>query len=97
MEIMKKLLLTITAVLFASSFLFSQSLEWAKQVGGTEKIGGSELGQGNSIAVDGNGNVYSIGNFTGTINFDPGNASFELNATKKSIFISKRDASGNFV
>lgn len=45
------------------------SLGWAKRIGGTLADSGSD------IALDGNGNIYSIGGFYGTVDFDPGTGS----------------------
>ncbi len=51
----------------------------------------------NSIAVDGNGNVYTTGNFRDTVDFDPGPGVYSLYTPNFDIFISKLDSSGNFV
>jgi hypothetical protein len=66
---------------------------WAKQLGGS---GGD---QGFSISVDGAGNVYSSGYFTGTADLDPGPGVFNLAAanTVQDAYISKLDGAGNFV
>lgn len=71
----------------------SQGLfSWARGFGST----GRDLGY--SVAVDGLGNVYSTGTFSGTADFDPGPGTYTL-ATKGDydVFISKLDMSGNFV
>jgi len=67
---------------------------WAKQMGGT-----SNSCQGNSIAVDISGNIYTTGSFFGgTVDFDPGVTDYYLSAGGSAgIFISKLDANGNFV
>lgn len=44
----------------------AQVYQWAKGIGGTE----SDVGQ--AIAVDAEGNVYTTGYFSGTVDFDPG-------------------------
>jgi uncharacterized membrane protein YqhA len=62
---------------------------WAKGMGGT----GDDHGA--SVASDASGNVYTTGSFTGTVDFDPGTGVFDL--TGSGFFISKLDASGNFV
>ena len=52
------------------------------------------------IAVDGSGNVYTAGTFTGTFDFDPGSASFTLvntTTTARDIFVQKLTSLGNFV
>ena len=64
---------------------------WAKTVGGI----GFEYG--NSIGVDGNGNVYVAGNFTSTADFNPGTALFNLSAAGTDIYILKLSPSGDFV
>lgn len=61
-------------------------------------MGGTSGNIGKSIAIDSYGNVYSIGNFYGTVDFNPGPGTFNLHSTAGSdIFISKIDASGNFI
>lgn len=72
--------------------LNAQNFEWAKQ------IGGADYEQGLSIAHDVSGNIYSVGIFEGTTDFDPGPGTYNLtSAGDAEIFISKLDASGNFV
>jgi hypothetical protein len=68
-------------------------LFWAKQMGGLSSDGGA------SIAVDTSGNIYTTGNFGGTADFDPGPSTFNLSTSGISpdIFVSKLDASGNFL
>ncbi len=70
----------------------AQPLQWAKSMGGTENDYGS------SLAVDSEGNVCSIGSFEGTADFDPGAGTFNLSSSGGyDIYISKLDASGEFV
>jgi hypothetical protein len=86
--------LTIILIFVFNSlgYTYAQSLNWVKQFGGTSEE------QGKSIAVDANGNVYTMGYFYGTVDFDPGNGTYNLiSAGINDIFISKLDASGNFV
>lgn len=65
---------------------------WAKQ------IGGKEHEQANSIAVDGNGNIYVAGTYNDTVDFDPGNGVSKLiSAGDADAFITKLDNDGNFV
>jgi hypothetical protein len=64
---------------------------WARQMGGV----GPDNGTG--IVVDPGGNVYTTGWFTGTADFDPGTGTYNLVSSARDIFVSKLDASGNFV
>src|SRR5690554_1205426 len=54
-----------------------------------------------SISVDPNGNIYTTGYFTGTVDFDPGTGTtYNLTRTGTSgndVFVSKLDNNGNFV
>jgi hypothetical protein len=66
---------------------------WAKKF-----TAGSSTGY--SVAIDASNNVYSIGRFMGTVDFDPGSATTNLTSPgvgTGQIYISKLDASGNFV
>ena len=69
------------------------NLIWAKQ------MGGGSFDYGTSICVDDLGNVYTIGYFRFTADFDPGPGVFNLTSTLNGIdiSISKLDNSGNFV
>ncbi|MBC7937565.1 MAG: SBBP repeat-containing protein [Rhizobacter sp.] len=80
--------------IFISKLDASGNFVWAKQLGGTFND------QGYGIAVDASGNVYTTGSFQGTADFNPDPAvTFNLASSGGSndIFISKLDASGNFV
>ncbi len=78
--------------IFISKLDASGNFVWAKA------MGGASFDRGSSIALDGSGNVYTTGNFSGTADFDPGAGVFNLtDAGYGDIFISKLDASGNFV
>lgn len=68
------------------------NLVWAKSMGGTSQD------IGNAIAVDSSGNVYTTGEFNGTVDFDPGPGSFDIiTFGGKDAFISKLNSSGDFV
>jgi hypothetical protein len=65
---------------------------WAK------RIGGGGIDRGNSMTVDASGNVYTTGNFVGTVDFDPGAGIKNLVTTGNSdVYISKLDATGQLV
>ncbi len=90
---MKKILL-LSVIIFATFILNAQSpaFQWAKQMGGTS----SEVAR--SVASDSSGNIYTIGDFYGTVDFDPGTGTYNLTSTGYSdIFISKLDNLGNFI
>ncbi|MBU1821874.1 MAG: SBBP repeat-containing protein, partial [Bacteroidetes bacterium] len=70
----------------------SGNFVWAKS------MGGSVFDSGFSITVDASGNVYTIGLFFGTVDFNPGLATADLtSAGFNDIFVSKLDAFGNFI
>jgi hypothetical protein len=78
--------------MFVSKLDAGGNLVWAKQVSGISHDGG------NSVVVDGAGNVYITGYFLGTTDFDPGADVFKLtSAGDTDIFVSKLDTDGNFV
>lgn len=82
----------LSLILLAQKDTSAQSVLWAKDIGGTSQ---EEPGD---LALDLNGNVYTAGFFNGTVDFDPGPNSFNLTALGTGeAFISKLDASGNFV
>ncbi len=80
--------------------LWSQngSFKWAKSFGG--------IADGNTarcIKTDKAGNVYTVGDYTHTVDFNPGIGLFNLTANhvpnrpKKDVFIQKLDSNGNFL
>lgn len=80
------------ADIFISKLDGSGNFVWAKAMGGSINDVGA------SLAVDASGNVYAIGYFSGTGDFDPGPGTLNLTtAGLYDIFISKIDNSGNFV
>jgi hypothetical protein len=61
-------------------------------------IGGGGADDAWSITTDPNGNVYTIGEFRGTVDFDPGAGIINLTSNGGSdIFIQKLDGSGNLL
>ncbi len=65
---------------------------WVKQMGGTS------ADYGRSITTDTGGNVYTTGNFNGTVDFDPGVGIVNFtSAGSYDIFIQKLDIAGNLL
>ena len=85
--------------LYVSKLNSSGSFVWAKQVGGPGSMAIRSFPiDGSSTAIDTNGNIYTTGAFSGTVDFDPGAGVHNLTAAGKAdIFVSKLDLSGNFV
>ncbi|MGC6421117.1 MAG: SBBP repeat-containing protein [Chitinophagales bacterium] len=82
-------------VICLSTFSYAQQVnfDWAISFGA-----GNFIDAGESIAVDGSGDVYTIGAFRGTIDFDPGPGSNNLTSQGGyDVFIQKLDPSGNFL
>jgi hypothetical protein len=83
----------LTILLFFFSFAHSQSFNWAKRIGGTSNDFGL------SLVLDSNKNVYSVGVYTGTVDFNPGSPIFNL--TGQTLYydgyVSKLDSNGNFL
>lgn len=69
-------------------------IEWAKQIGGIYRT------EGTSITVDKFGSIFYTGMFRGTVDFDPGIATYNLTSEggfgSSDIFIAKLDTDGNF-
>lgn len=90
----KILLSTLFAGFLLTTNLSAQQpkFEWAKQ------MGGSSSENGTAMAMDSSGNIYAIGFFTGTVDFDPSAATFNLTSNGNyDIFITKLDVQGNFL
>jgi gliding motility-associated-like protein/uncharacterized delta-60 repeat protein len=70
----------------------SGQLVWARRMGGTL------ADNGNSIDVDGSNNVYVLGNFFGTADFDPGAGTYALSPVgQDDFFMVKLDPSSNLI
>lgn len=87
-----KILITVLTIAILNIKVFSQNFQWARSIGGKGED------KGLAVAIDANKNVYSIGIFSDTVDFDPGLGNCKLTANgKMDIFISKINAAGNFV
>jgi Beta-propeller repeat len=79
-------------------FLFSGQVAHAEAVYlFTKTMGGTDQDLGQSVAVDGSGNVYITGSFRGTADFDPGPAIDNHTAVGlEDIFLTKINADGSY-
>jgi hypothetical protein len=89
---MKKAITLIYILTTFYSLAQSSSVQWAKSIGGTQHD------YGNFASSDASGNIYTIGYFEGTMDFDPGPGVTNLTSLgNEDIFILKLNATGNFV
>ncbi|MFC1759219.1 FG-GAP-like repeat-containing protein [Planctomycetota bacterium] len=79
------------AKLFVSKYGPTGLLEWTREIGGV----GQDV-EGNGVAVDGLGNVYVVGGFQGTVNFNAGGLAQETAAGGFDIYVLKLDTLGQF-
>ncbi len=68
-----------------------QKLEWAHLLGGT----GADRGE--DISVDRNGNIYTVGPFSGTVDFDFGTGVSNLSSSGTATYVQKLDSSGQLI
>jgi hypothetical protein len=84
----------IAGGIFISKLDGSGNFVWAKIMDGT----GTSGGWGTSLSLDEFGNVYALGGFNGTVDFDPGPGVDSVTAYGSSdMFISKLNSSGNLI
>ena len=78
--------------IFVSKLDTNGNLIWAKTMGNVNNDAG------NGITIDASGNVYTVGSFSGTVDFNPNaGVSNLISAGANDIFVSKLDANGNLV
>lgn len=71
------------------------NLVWVRVVAGTPP---STYAKGSTLGLDAAGNIYTTGNFKGTVDFDPGAGVSNLTSTgPRDIYVMKFDPQGNFV
>lgn len=88
------LILFLFLNIIKSDYTFAQdpNFEWANQVGGSTPESVSEL------TTDQLGNVFSIGAFEDSVDFNPGlNSTYLHSYGEQDIFIQKLDVNGNFI
>lgn len=89
---MKKTCILINILLiYFNAFSQSPAFEWVASYGAS-----SNLDDGKAIAVDNHKNVYVLGSFDGTVDFDPSTGVHNLTGTND-MFIQKLDSSGNLI
>jgi hypothetical protein len=81
-----------SADIFIAKYTSAGALVWARGIGET----GTDLAD--AVAVDGKGNVYTTGIFTGTVDFDPSAGTHNLTSggQRFEVFVLKLDSGGNF-
>ena len=85
-------LLGALLALSTSFTAFGQGLEWVAPITGTQQS------EGYGSAVDPAGNVYTIGTFEGTQDFDPGPAEWSFTAAgANDVYATKMDPEGNLL
>lgn len=97
---MLKLFLSVTTLLIVLALQAQQPvLQWAKVFEEHNPWNYSTVNNGRSVDVDQQGNVYSVGLFSYTIDFDPNAGVYDLAGgswSNHGIYISKLDKDGNF-
>jgi Secretion system C-terminal sorting domain/Beta-propeller repeat len=90
---MIRILGILLAIVFANN-VNAQTYQWAKSFG----VSAQKVVIKTTVKDDA-GNVYSIGSFSGTVDFDPGPSVYNLTCitNSKDAFVTKLDALGNFV
>ncbi len=89
---MKKILPLVFCLSFVGLSAQNAEFEWAFQLGSP---GQDDL---NTITVDGNDHIYAVGNFSGTVDFDPGAGVEELTAVGDTdVYIAKYTSERDFL
>jgi hypothetical protein len=89
---------TFTLTSAGSNEIYIQKLDAGGNFVWAKKIGSTSSDVGNGITTDSFGDVYVAGEFTGTVDFDPGVGTYTIASVGSiDIFILKLDAGGNFL
>jgi hypothetical protein len=82
----------------SNSDIFILKIDSAGNLNWVKTIGNQMYEYSTSVAVDDSGNAYVAGNFSDTVDFDPGSAVSSLTSHGGyDIFIAKYDSSGNYL
>jgi hypothetical protein len=85
-------------IVVPSLALLPSASAWSSGDNSVSVFGGAGNEEARSMALDRNGNIYSTGYFTGTVDFDPGEGVVNLTSLGlNDIFILKLNAAGNFL
>lgn len=93
---MRPLHFTVFVVIFllAAGTSYSEEVLWAYRTGGSGPAQDNHCG----ILLDASDNLYTCGEFSGTMDFDPGPGTFELTASgTQDMFITKMDRDGRLL
>lgn len=89
--------LALLAILTSTILVNPIASAWSGPSATVSVFGGTANAESRRITVDKDGNIYTTGFFLGTTDFDPGPGIANLTAFGRDIFISKLDASGNYL
>jgi len=82
---------TLAVLILVSTIGFCQNYQWTVSNSGVQNL------EGLDIATDAAGNVYTVGQFSGTVDFDPGVSTFNLTSSNEAGYIQKLDSDGNLI
>lgn len=85
---MIRILFYILFFISINKFYAQINFNWAKDFSGNYSTG-------NDMALGVNGSIYSVGSFSGVVDFDPGPSTFTLSGS--GIYLTKFDTLGNFI
>ena len=94
----KVLIFVVIAPVIQMVAIAPQSQAWTLPKVATLQFGGTGVDAGSDSAVDSAGNIYTVGIFSSTVDFDSSDAVFNLtSAGGYDGFITKNDKNGNFL
>ncbi len=94
----KVIILVLIAPLMQLAVTAPQSQAWSLPKVAALQFGGTGVDAGSDSAVDSAGNIYTVGIFSSTVDFDSSDAIFNLtSAGGYDAYITKNDKNGNFL
>lgn len=93
---MKKLNIILALSMLATYVSFGQQYNWVNHFG---EVGNSTVQKGTSVLTDANGDIFNIGEFSGTVDFDPGTGVFNLTTPTNNAYayIAKYSSNGDLI